>query len=451
MKSRTPKHVHPVGGVPLVQRIIRAGLAVQPERLVAVVSPGMVEMPSILGMEGEFETVVQDPPRGTADAVKTALDDVPDVDYLVSLLGDNPLLSGPIVQQLLDHAIATTSRLTILTCQLDDAQSYGRIHRNDIGQVTSIVEAKNDSPAARRGRTEINSGIMVLEAGWARDALARLPLDQVTGEYLLTDLVSMAAAEHRPGDRWPISTVEAPETVSIGINNRVQQAQADSIVREQTRERLMLAGVTMIGPETIFIDEQVQIGTDTVLLPGTILLGDTVIGDGCRIGPHTVLDHARIGDNVTITSSTIEHSRMEDGSNAGPYAHIRGNSVVGEDVHIGNFAELKNTTMARGAKSGHFSYLGDATIGERVNIGAGSITANYDGVQKHPTFIGEDVFIGSDTVLVAPITIEQGARTGAGSVVTKNVGADTTVVGVPARPISSRVKRSASDSDAESR
>jgi bifunctional UDP-N-acetylglucosamine pyrophosphorylase/glucosamine-1-phosphate N-acetyltransferase len=317
--------------------------------------------------------------------------------------------------------------------------------------VTNIVEAKNDVASARHGRTEINSGIMVLEAEWARGALERLPVDQVTGEYLLTDLVAMAAAEHRPGEAWPIATVEAPETVSIGINDRVQQAEADTIVREQTRERLMLAGVSMIGPETIFIDEQVQIGADTVLLPGTILLGDTVIGSGCRIGPHTVLDHAQIGDDVTITSSTIEHSRMEDGSNAGPYAHIRGGSIVGEDVHIGNFAELKNTTMGRGAKSGHFSYLGDATIGDRVNIGAGSITANYDGVQKHQTVIGEDVFIGSDTVLVAPVTVEQDARTGAGSVVTRDVAAGTTVVGVPARPIASRVKQSASNSDTEFR
>lgn len=442
MKSRSPKHIHPVGGVPLVQRIIRAGMAIDPEWIMAVVSPGMVEMPTILGMDGEFKTVVQDPPKGTADAVRTALDAVPEADYLVSLLGDNPLLTGEMVRDLLDHAMATRARLTILTCQLDDAQSYGRINRNAVGQVTNIVEAKNDHASEREGRTEINSGIMVLDASWARGALKRLPLDQATGEYLLTDLVAMAAAEHTPGESWPITTVEAPETVSIGVNNRIQQAEADAIVRDEVRRRLMIEGVTMIGPETIFIDEQVQVGPDTVLLPGTILLGETVIGSGCRIGPNTVLENAIIGNNVTIRSSTIEFSTMEDNSDAGPYAHIRGGSVVGEHAHIGNYAELKNTRMGAGAKSGHFSYLGDATIGERVNIGAGSITANYDGKQKNVTVIEQDAFIGSDTVLVAPVTVSEGAKTGAGSVVTKDVAAGSVVVGIPARPIASRKRAS---------
>ncbi len=445
MKSRSPKHIHPVGGVPLVERIIRAGLAVNPDRMLAVVSPGMVEMPAMLDMEGQFETVVQESPRGTADAVRTALKVAPDVDYLVSLLGDNPLLTGEMVEHLLDHAIATGSRVTILTCQLDEAQSYGRINRNAIGQVTNIVEAKNDTPADRAGRTEINSGIMVLEADWAREALERLPLDTVTGEYLLTDLVAMAASEHQPGEPWPIATVEAPMEVSLGVNNRVQQAEADAIVRDQVRRKHMLAGVTMIGPETIFIDEDVEIGHDTVLLPGTILLRGTRIGIGCRIGPHAVLDKAEIGDHVTIRSSTIEHSRMESSSDAGPYAHIRGGSVIGEGVHIGNFAELKNTSMGRDAKSGHFSYLGDATVGQGANIGAGTITANYDGEKKNRTTIGDGAFVGSDTILVAPVTVAEGARTGAGSVVTKDVAPGATVVGIPARPIASRRRTLAAD------
>ncbi len=329
---------------------------------------------------------------------------------------------------------------------LDDAQTYGRITRNGERNVTGIVEAKNDDPASREGQVEINSGIMVLEAAWAREALGRLPLDPVTGEYLLTDLVAMAASEHQPGEPWPIATVEAPMEVSLGVNNRIQQAEADAIVREQVRSRHMLAGVTMVGPETIFIDEDVEIGHDTVLLPGTILLGGTRIGAGCRIGPHTVLDHAEIGDHVTIRSSTIEYSRMEAGSDAGPYAHIRGGSVIGEGVHIGNFAELKNTSMGRDAKSGHFSYLGDATVGHGVNIGAGTITANYDGEKKNPTTIGDGAFVGSDTILVAPVTVAEGARTGAGSVVTKDVAPGTTVVGIPARPIASRKRTPAADS-----
>lgn len=438
MRSQVPKHMHPVGGVPLVERIIRAGLSIQPERLLTVVSPTMAAMPAMLGMEGDFETVVQDPPCGTADAVRTALNRVPEVDYLVSLLGDNPLLNGEMVQTLVEGAIASGTKITILTCLLPKAQAYGRIKRDHLERVTGIVEAKNDDPGERLGETEINSGIMVLDAAWARDALQRLPLDPVTGEYLLTDLVEMAAGAHAGGEPWPIATIRAPIEVSLGVNNRMQQAEADAIVRQQVRERLMLAGVTMVGAETIFIDEQVEIGMDTVILPGTMIVGDTTIGRGCRIGPNTVLDHATIGDNVIIQSSTIEHSTMESGSDAGPYAHIRGGSVIGQHVHIGNFAELKNTTMARGAKSGHFSYLGDATVGEGVNIGAGSITANYDGSRKNRTVLENGVFVGCDTVFVAPVTVGEGSKTGAGSVVNRNVPPNTTVVGVPARQIAKR-------------
>jgi bifunctional UDP-N-acetylglucosamine pyrophosphorylase/glucosamine-1-phosphate N-acetyltransferase len=439
--------MHPVGGTPLIERIIRAGLAVSPERLLAVVSPAMAGMPAMLGMDGEFETVVQDPPKGTADAVLTALRNAPGVDFLVSLLGDNPLLTGAMVQDLLEDAVASGRKITLLTCLMPQALSYGRINRDERNRPTNIVEAKNDDPVLRRGATEINSGIMVLRVDWARDALERLPLDPITGEYLLTDLVEMAVREHVDGEPWPIETVTAPAEVSLGVNNRIQQAEADAIVRQQTRERLMLAGVSMIGPETIFIDEQVEIGPDTMVLPGTIILGATTIGSGCRIGPNAMLDHATIGDNVTIQSSTIEHSTMKSGSDAGPYARIRGGSVIGEGVHIGNFAELKNSTMGTDAKSGHFSYLGDATIGERVNVGAGSITANYDGTRKNRTILGDDVFLGCDTVLVAPVTVHEGSKTGAGSVVNRDVPPHTTVVGVPARPIVKRTTPALDGSD----
>lgn len=435
MRSAVPKHMHQVGGRPLVERIIRAGLSIRPEQLLVVVSPSMQAMPSLLGMDGEFETVVQHPPRGTADAVHIALSKAPEADYLVSLLGDNPLLTGDIVQTLVDGALASGTKITVLSCRLPHAQSYGRINRDRDGRVTTIVEAKNDDPANRAGETEINSGIMVLDATWARSALQRLALDPVTGEYLLTDLVEMAVAEHTCGEPWPVATVEAPVTVSLGVNDRLQQAEADAVVRQQVRERLMKEGVTLIGAETIFVDEQVQIGEDTVILPGTVITGSTTIGRGCHIGPHAVLDCATIGDEVVIRSSTIEHSTMERGSDAGPYAHIRGESVVGEHVHIGNYAELKNTTMARGAKSGHFSYLGDASVGEGANIGAGTVTANYDGKNKHRTVIEDGVFVGCDTVFVAPVTIHEGSKTGAGSVVNRDVPPNTTVVGVPARPM----------------
>lgn len=438
MKSATPKHVHPVGGVPIVKRIVRAGQAINPDHLVVVVSPSMVDMPEMLGMPGEFQTAVMEVPTGTAHAVLVAIEALPEVDYIVSLLGDNPLLTGEIVQRLFDHSRATQAKLTLLTTTVDDAAGYGRIERDANENVTQIIEKKNDDPAKRMGRTEINSGIMVLQRDWALDAIRRLPKDQGTGEYLLTDLVSMAVAEHDGEGSWPVAAHKGPEEVSKGINTRQQLAEADSTVRKLMREKHMEAGISMVGPETIFIDETVTIGQDTTLYPGTILMGNTTIGENCEIGPYAVLINATVEDGVTIRQSTIESSTVRVGADTGPYAHIRAGSDIGEGVHIGNFAEVKNSTLARGSKSGHFSYLGDATVGERTNIGAGTITANYDGTKKNRTEIGSDVFIGSDTVLVAPVEVEQDARTGAGSVVTKNVKSGQTVVGVPARPIHSK-------------
>lgn len=438
MKSATAKHVHPVGGVPIVKRIIRAGQAINPDHIMVVVSPAMANMPEYLGMEGEFETVVMPEPTGTAHAVRDAINALPEVDYIVSLLGDNALLTGETVEQLYHHAKSSKAILTLLTCELEDAAKYGRIERNADHNVTAIIEHKNDDPAKRKGCTEINSGIMVLQRDWAKDAIGRLSPDPGTGEFFLTDLVQMAVAETRAGDPWPVDVVKGPENVSVGINTRQDQENANSLLQNDVRDRHMTNGVTMIGPQTIFIDETVTIGQDTTILPGSILMGETSIGENCTIGPYAVLIDATVGDGVTVRQSTIEKSEMHTGSDIGPYSRVRSGSVIGENAHIGNFAELKNTTMSTRSKSGHFSYLGDAAVGERTNIGAGTITANYDGKQKHHTEIGDDVFIGCDSVLVAPVEIEKGAVTGAGSVVTKNVTAGQTVVGIPARPITSK-------------
>lgn len=438
MKSASAKHVHPVAGVPIVKRIIRAAQHINPDHISVVVSPEMAHMPALLEMEGEFDVAIMDVPTGTAHAVLVAIEALPEVDYVVSLLGDNPLLTGDVIQKLVDEALQHDTTVTLLTCIVPDAASYGRIARDDQGRITAIIEAKNDDPALRVGETEINSGIMVIKRDWAEETIRALPMDPGTGEYILTDLVSIAAAQHVEGERWPVEAVIGHVNVSLGINTRQQQADADGIVRKLMRERHMDAGVSMVGPETIFIDETVTIGRDTMLLPGTILMGNTSIGVGCTIGPYAVLIDATVGDGVTIRSSTIEQSTIASNADAGPYARVRGGSEIGENVHIGNFTELKNARLEPGAKSGHFSYLGDVHVGENTNIGAGTITANYDGSKKNHTEIGRDVFIGSDTVLVAPLTIEDGGRTGAGSVVTKNVKAGQTVVGIPARPIANK-------------
>lgn len=435
MRSATPKHMHHVGGVPIVERVIRAGLAIEPRQLIAVVSPSLADLPTRLRMDGRFETTVQHIADGTAAAVQCAMDVMAPCDWIVSLLGDSPLLTGDILRTLVDAAIGSTAKLAILTCRMPDGGPYGRIDRNADGNIRRIVELKNDDPELRAGPTEINSGITVMNATWARDVLTRVKRNPETREFMLTDLVEMAAVEWEPAEPWPIISVEAGAEVALGVNDRRQQAEADAFVRAHVRERLLADGVTIVGGETVFIDETVTIGVDTTVLPGCVITGSTAIGIGCVIGPNAILHDVRVGEGVRVTSSTVSDSGLGDRSDVGPYAHIRNGSWIGPEVHIGTSSEIKNTSVGPGSKCGHFSYLGDAIIGERVNIGAGTITANYDGTRKHQTTIENDAFIGSDSVLVAPLHIGPDAITGAGSVVTRDVEGGTVVVGVPARPI----------------
>jgi bifunctional UDP-N-acetylglucosamine pyrophosphorylase/glucosamine-1-phosphate N-acetyltransferase len=295
--------------------------------------------------------------------------------------------------------------------------------------MTRIVEKASDSE--RTGTYEANSGMMAIDATWARARLREL-VPSPKGEYYVTDLVELAA--HEGGDPWPLMAVsESPEFL-WGINDRVELAHAESLLLNRIRQEHMVSGVTIRLPETVTIEAGVSIGRDTVIEPGTTVGRGTVIGEGCTIGPHSIIEASTIGDGVRIVASTVERSRIGDRSDIGPYSHLRPGADIAADVHIGNFVEIKQSRIASGVRIGHVSYLGDAEVGERSNIGAGTITANYDGVSKHQTRIGANVLLGSDTMLVAPLTIGDGARTGAGSVVTHDVDPGQTVVGVPARP-----------------
>jgi bifunctional UDP-N-acetylglucosamine pyrophosphorylase/glucosamine-1-phosphate N-acetyltransferase len=435
LKSSVPKHLHTVAGVPIVERVIRAGFGSHPAETIALVSPGMANLPERLGMEGAFRTVIQDPPQGTGAAVRIGVEALTSgVDYIVSLLGDSPLLTGEIVDDLVTAAVASRARVTVLTAMLEDRQAYGRIARDVDDRPVAIIEKKSDTHYVPAGLTEINSGIMVIEASWGREALHRIEPNAESGEYQLTDLIELAVGDHREGEPWPVATHVADGKVAIGVNDRHQLLEAETLARAAVRERLLDSGVTLIGPETIFIDEDVDVGRDTVILPHSIISGSCRIGARCEIGPSANLRDVIFGDDVHVQSSTVRESTVGNRVLIGPYAHLRGGCMIHDDARIGTSTELKGTTVGKRSSVGHFGYLGDATLGDRVNIGAGTITANFDGVTKHPTTIGDHVFIGSDSVLVAPVTIGDRAKTGAGAVVTRDVAADSLVVGVPAKP-----------------
>lgn len=434
MRSRLPKPLHPIAGRPMVSHVLRAGAAANPATTLLVVNSETADLVDRLAPTYPIRPVLQDPPRGTGDAVRLAVAACPEATRVAVLFADHPLLTPETMIRLVAGAVESQALVTVLTTTVVDAGGYGRIERDAGQRLTGIIERTDDQARDRLGPVEINSGMMVLDAAWARLALDRLTPSPATGEYYLTELVALAIADgSRQGGRWPVATVTASPDVALGINDRFELAVADGIARARIRERLMRDGVTMIGPETTFIDADVAIGPDTTIYPYSVLQGNTVIGRDCTIGPHAVITNSRLGDLVTVRASTVVDAIIGSGSDVGPYAHLRSGTELGTGVHIGNFAELKNAKLAAGVKSGHFSYLGDTRIGPGTNIGAGTVTANFDGVAKHQTDIGAGAFIGSDAILRAPVRIGDRAVIGAGSVVTKDVPADAVAVGVPAR------------------
>ena len=438
MRSATPKVLHQIAGLSMVEHVVRAATEIRPGQVILTIGPTSEQLRDALSCDLTFAWQAE--PLGTGDAVRAALPYLtPAIEWVVVIFGDHPLMSSETLQMLIDATLAAQPLLATVAVVLPEPGPYGRYRRDARGQVTGIVEAHEDTETYD-GPTPVNSGACCVRRDWLETAIGDVPLSP-KGEYYLTALVELAAQATLPDDRDPVLLVTAPEEVALGINDRVELARAEAGIRRRINERHMRAGVTLVDPETTYIDADVRIGADTRIEPGCQLRGQTTVGSGCRIGPQSVIEDSTIHDNVVVRSSWVESSEIGEGVDIGPFAHLRPGVRIAPDVHIGNFVEMKNARIGAGTQIGHVSYIGDAELGERVNVGAGTITCNFDGYAKHQTTVGDDVFIGSDSMLVAPVTLGDGSRTGAGAVVTKNVPAGKTVVGIPARVIGSARQR----------
>jgi len=428
MKSSQPKVLHTICGQPLVYYVIQAAKAASHETPVVIVGHGADTVCELL--DDTARCVVQEPQLGTGHAVQQVEALLKGkTDLVLVTYGDMPLLRGETLNRLVETQQANPGPVTILTVVATDPHGFGRVVRDAYGQARAIVEEAVATSEQLR-INELNVGAYCFSADWLWEALHRLPLTK-KGEYYLTDTVGLATEAG-----LTVQAVIAEDAIeTIGVNNRVHLAEAEAAMRARINAALMLAGVTMIDPARTYIDTGVTIGPDTILWPDTCLQGRTRIGENCTIGPNSILRDTIIGNDCVVLASVLEGALLEDDVDIGPFAHLRKGAHLCKGVHMGNFGEVKDSTLGPGSKMGHFSYIGNAIIGPHVNIGAGTITCNYDGEKKHPTEIGEGVFIGSDTMLVAPVKLGDHSRTGAGSVVTKDVPPDTLAVGVPARAI----------------
>ncbi len=421
MKSDTPKVAHRVLGVPMVRLVVDAARGAGCGRVVVVTGHGADAVEALLE---DFEVVRQDEQLGTGHAVKCAAGLLAGVGgSLVVLSGDTPLMRPETIAGLIAVRESSGSAMTLLTAELTDPTGYGRIVRSRDGEVEEIVEDRDASPQ-QRALTEVNTGTYCFDASVLFAHLERLSNDNAQGEYYLTDMVSVFRAE---GLTVSAVLVEDPLD-TLGVNSRVQLAEATKVLQRRVNRAHMLAGVTMVDPDLVWISPGVEIGRDVEIWPMSFLAGATRVGDGASIGPDTRVTDSRVGARATVDSSVVVGAIIGDGATVGPAAYLRPGTTLGANAKAGSCVEIKNSTVGDGSKVPHLSYIGDTTIGEDVNVGAGTITCNFDGTAKHRTVIGDGAFIGSDTMLVAPVEIGKDAATGAGSTITCDVPAGSLAV-----------------------
>lgn len=426
MRSKYPKVLHHIAGTPMVWHALRAVEGLTDIQPVLVVGYAADLVREVVGENAEY--ALQEEQLGTGHAVAAAQPYLEGLaDTILVTLADMPLLRADSIRDIIQLHSHARSPVTMTSFIGDEARGFGRVVRDDAGHVKAIVEQAVATPEQLAIR-EYNVSAYCFNAAWLWDALKRIPISP-KGEYYLTDVVGLAVDE---GFAVESLLLEDP-TEAIGLNNRVHLAQAEKVMRQRINEDMMLSGVTIINPDVTYIEVGVSIARDTVIYPNTWLRGTTTIGEDCEIGPDTTVIDSNIGNHVQIRSSLVENADVHDHVTMGTFCHLRQGAVLEEDVHLGNFGEVKESYLGHGTRMGHFSYIGNAHIGKNVNIGAGTITCNFDGIEKHPTEIGDDVFLGSDTMLVAPVKIGDRSRTGAGAVVTRDVPPDTLVFGVPAK------------------
>lgn len=431
MKSAHPKVLHEVCGRPMLWFVVRALRGAGIDDIVVVTSPDLQERIGAMGITG----IVQPEQRGTGDAVRVALEKLPPQPHgrILVAYGDMPLISEAAFDSV-RVALDETARegevaMALVTVTMPLPSNFGRIVREG-RNVARIVEAR-DATGDQLEIDEMNAGIYAFDEAELREAIPQLKNDNAQSEYYLTDLVDHFVTR---GKRVrPVSCGDPLE--AIGINDRVELARARREMNARLCDRHMRDGVTIINPETTYLEPELTIGRDTIIYPNTTITRLTEIGEGCTIGPSSRLSNAKLGANVTVRESVVIDASIGDGTMVGPFAHVRADSILGKDVRIGNFVEIKKSELAAGVKAGHLAYLGDAIVGSETNVGAGTITCNFDGTGKNATVIGRDAFIGSNSSLVAPVSIGDGALTGAGAVVIHDVPPGERVAGNPARPL----------------
>ncbi|HLS35633.1 MAG TPA: bifunctional UDP-N-acetylglucosamine diphosphorylase/glucosamine-1-phosphate N-acetyltransferase GlmU [Bacillota bacterium] len=418
MKSGLYKVLHPIAGRPMVLHVLEQLKPLQLEKIATVVGYGAEDVISAIGDKSEF--VTQEEQLGTGHAVMQAEDLLGNLDGTTLIVcGDTPLITSETYQALLEHHEETGAKATILTAEAPNPTGYGRIIRNEENQVQRIVE-EADTTSEERLVQEINTGTFCFDNRALFHALQNVSNDNAQGEYYITDVIEILKNEGETVEAY--LTFDFDET--IGINDRVALAEAEKILKRRINEAHMRNGVTIIDPENSYIGPDVEISQDVVIHPGVVITGKTYIKSHVEIGPHSEIENCTIGEHTLITQSVVKDSVIGKRNYIGPYAHIRPGSKIADDVRVGNFVELKKTSLGDHTKVGHLSYVGDTQVGSNVNLGCGTITVNYDGVEKHETVIGDHAFIGCNTNLIAPVEIGDGAFTAAGSTITKNVPED---------------------------